>query len=71
MTLASGAFRPSFVTSQESEMKQVPPKDLPDVAGGEYHRDGCIPDPFRKLPYPDTEYPQDPMIPTGEPSIGV
>ena len=52
-------------------MKQVPKQDLPDVAGGEYHRDGCIPDPFRKLPYPDTEYPQDPMIPTGEPSIGV
>ena len=50
-------------------MKEVPKKDLPDVSGGEYDPGGCIPDPFRKLPWEiDIGYPQEPAVPLIEPS---
>ena len=44
-------------------MKDVNRKDLPEVAGGEYHPDGCIPDPFKLGPWPDVGYPQEPVLP--------
>ena len=50
-------------------MKEVPKKDLPDVSGGEYNPGGCIPDPFRKLPWEiDIGYPAEPVVPLTEPS---
>ena len=50
-------------------MKEVPRKDLPEVSGGEYTPGGCIPDPLRKLPWQEPDYPQDPVTPGTEPSI--
>jgi hypothetical protein len=52
-------------------MKEVTQKDLPEVSGGEYTPGGCIPDPIRQLPQPDTEYPQDPIAPIFGSSIAV
>jgi hypothetical protein len=43
-------------------MKEVPKKDLPDVSGGEYQSDGCIPDPFKLGFPPEPTIPVDPTI---------
>ena len=46
-------------------MKEVPKKDLPEVAGGDFHEGGCIP--FPRLPGPDeVDYPKDPFAPVFE-----
>ena len=50
-------------------MKEVTKKDLPEVSGGDFPPDGCIPDPLRNLPWPEVTYPQDPITPVFEPSI--
>lgn len=42
-------------------MKEVPKQDTPDVSGGEYRDDGCIPNP--RLPSPDDPYPSFPVGP--------
>jgi hypothetical protein len=44
-------------------MKEVTKKDLPEISGGEFQTDGCIPDPMRNPPYEvDWVYPQNPAI---------
>jgi hypothetical protein len=45
------------------QMKEVTKKDLPVVSGGEYHPDGCIPDPFKLGPWPEVGFPPEPMVP--------
>jgi hypothetical protein len=50
-------------------MKEVPKQVTPDVSGGEYRDDTCIPNP--RLPSPDDNYPTDPvgpvvLVPTSE-----
>ena len=42
-------------------MKEVPKQVTPDVSGGEYRDDTCIPNP--RLPAPDNPYPTDPVGP--------
>ena len=42
-------------------MKEVPKQQTPDVSGGEYRDNTCIPDP--KLPVPDDPYPSFPVGP--------
>jgi hypothetical protein len=44
-------------------MKEVTKKDLPEISGGEYQPDGCIPDPFKLGPWPEVGYPQEPAVP--------
>jgi hypothetical protein len=48
-------------SEQEIQMKEVPKQQTPDVSGGEYRDDTCIPNP--KLPSPDDNYPTDPVGP--------
>ena len=50
-------------------MKEVPKKDLPEVSGGEYQPDGCIPDPFRDLPWREPSYPTDPIVPAPDTTV--
>ena len=52
-------------------MKEVPKKDQPEISGGEYSPDGCIPDPLRQLPWTEIDYPQEPTVPVFEPSITI
>jgi len=42
-------------------MKEVPKQHTPDVSGGQYRDDTCIPNPT--LPSPDESYPTDPVRP--------
>ncbi len=42
-------------------MKEVPKQQTPDVSGGEYRDDTCIPDP--RLPAPESPYPSFPLGP--------
>lgn len=50
-------------------MKEVSKQRTPDVSGGQYRDDTCIPNPT--LPSPDDPYPTDPvgpvlLVPTSE-----
>ena len=50
-------------------MKEVTKKDLPEVSGGEYQPDGCIPDPFKPV-WPGVGYPTEPTIPIPDTDVG-
>ena len=50
-------------------MKEVTKKDLPEVSGGEYQSDGCIPDPFKLGPWPEVGFPPEPIVPVPDTTV--